>query len=87
MSTTELLQRTISGVPIEVMTFAKGDGALVFVSDEYAGSVERDADLRTWTAYPLYVESGSNASAGMWEAIRRVIYVHITSAMKAVLPA
>jgi hypothetical protein len=85
MNATALLAKTIDGVPVEILTYAKGDGALVFVSDEYAGSVERDADLRTWTAYPLYTEPGENASAGMWEAIRRVIHVHVLSAMKAVL--
>lgn len=85
MSATTLLQHTIDGVPVEILTYAKGDGALVFVMDEYAGSVERDTDLRTWTAYPLYTEPGSNSSAGMWEAVQRVIHVHILSAMRAVL--
>lgn len=85
MGTTSLLQRTVDGVPVEILTYAKGDGALVFVMDEYAGSVERDSDLRTWMAYPLYTETGANSATGMWEAVQRVIHVHILAAMKAVL--
>lgn len=85
MSATDLLARTINGLPVEVLTFAKGDGALVFVDTEYVGSAERDCELHTWTAFPIHREGEPTPADGMWSAVRRVVHAHIFSSMKAAL--
>ena len=84
MGITEILQRTIDGIDVEIVSYDKGNGAFVFISDEYAGSVELDPSLRTWSANPLYSEHGGS-SAARWEAIRYVVHIYVTSAMKAAL--
>lgn len=81
MSATDVLQKVIDGVSVEVMTYSKGDGALVFVDDEYAGSAERDSELQTWTAFPLFADNGVNSSEGMWSAVRRIVRVHLLASM------
>lgn len=83
MSVTETLRRVIRGLPVEIVT-GKGGMALVFVGDEYAGSVERDEALGTWGAFPLYRVGEPRTSEGMWGAIDALIIEHVETAMKAV---
>jgi hypothetical protein len=80
-----IIRETISGASVEVYTFDKGNGAFVFVDDEFAGSVERDAMLQTWTSVPLYRRAISAPADGMWSAVRAVIHAHIDSCVKAAL--
>lgn len=85
MKAHELLGDTINDVCVEVCTYEKGNGALVFVADEYAGSAERDGELGTWTAFPMSTEPGSDSSDGLWGAVQRLVHVHLTTAFKRVL--
>lgn len=85
MNTTEILTRTISGMPVEV-AIPKGAGmAFVFVNDEIAGSVEMDSTLSTWGAYTLHRTGAPSVHSGMWGAIDAVVREHVEGAMKAVL--
>lgn len=84
MSTTEILRRIVRGLPVEILK-AKGGMALVFVNDEYAGTVERDEALGTWGAYTLYRTGEPTTSEGMWGAIDAIVTEHIGIVMKAVL--
>lgn len=81
----DIIRKAILGVTVEVLTFEKGNLAFVFMDDELAGSVERDATLDTWTALPLYLGAKSEPTDGMWSAVQKVIHAHVDSCVKAVL--
>lgn len=84
MNTTEILRKLIRGFPVEIVK-AKGGMVLVFVCDEYAGTVERDDVLGTWGAYTLYRTGAPTTDEGMWGAIGALVAEHVESAVKAVL--
>ncbi len=79
-----VIERIIRGLPVEIVK-SKGGIALVFVCDEYAGSVERDDVLGVWGAYALYRTGEPPTSEGMWGAISALVGQHVESAVKAVL--
>lgn len=87
MTVTEILDRTVGNIPVEIVQ-SKGTGvALVFVGGEYAGSAERDSTLGTWGAFALLRPDAGTVkhSEGMWGAIKDVISQHVESVLKAVL--
>jgi hypothetical protein len=85
MSASEILRKTIKGMPVEIMTFSKGNGALVFVADEYAGSAERDESGQSWTAFPLYrLPETETVAGGLWEAVGMIVSAHVAGAFAAV---
>jgi len=71
-------------VPVEIIK-AKGGMVLVFICDEYAGTVERDDTLGTWGAYTLHRSGEPPVSEGMWGAIGALVYEHVEGTIKAVL--
>jgi len=79
------IKEAIKDVTVEVFTFAKGNGALIFIEGEYAGSAERDDTLETWTAIPLYRRAMSSPADGMWSAVQKVVHSHVEMCVKAVL--
>lgn len=81
----ETIRRAILGVTVEVLTFEKGNLAFIFIDNELAGSVERDATLDTWTALPLYLGVKSEPTDGMWSAVQKVVHAHVDSCVRAVL--
>lgn len=83
MNPTEILRRLVRGFPVEIIK-AKGGMALVFICDEYAGTVERDDALGTWAAYTLFRTGEPPVSEGMWGAIDALVRERIESAVKAV---
>lgn len=84
MTVTEILRRLVRGLPVEIIK-AKGGMVLVFVCDEYAGTVERDDALGTWAAYTLFRLGEPSTSEGMWGAIDALVREHVETAVKAVL--
>jgi hypothetical protein len=78
-----MLSRVIRGFPVEIVK-TKGGLALVFVCDEYAGTVERDDVLGTWGAYTLFRTGEPTTTEGMWGAIDALVIEHVESAMKEV---
>ena len=60
-------------VDITLVTFAKGDGAFVFVGDEFAGSVERDPI--GWTGNAVLCNERLN-DISMWGLVQQIYRTH-----------
>lgn len=60
-------------VDVTLITFSKGEGAFVFVGDEFAGSVERDSIGWTGNAV-LGTEALHDGS--MWGLVQKVYRAH-----------
>lgn len=62
-----------SDVDVTLTTFEKGNGAFVFIGDEFAGTIERDT--LGWTGNAVYGTS-SLCDGSMWGLVRQIIHIH-----------
>lgn len=77
------MRTIVSDVDVTVMTFAKGNGAFVFVGDEYAGSVERDEI--GWTGNAVLGNNPIPSAVAMWDVVRSILHVHARQSLRKVL--